>query len=203
MLVSILFYTFVKKYILFRNNTLSNLSDEELLLAHKESDKKIYMEELFDRYLPLIYGVCLKHMKTSEKAKGVVIQLLDDLLYTISECDIEIFRPWIYNVVRNHCLLILQEEEEHSIITEFNDSTIKLDNIVHALEEGQYEQTRLLTNNKVKISEPQRISITHFFMDGLSYAEIVDKTGYALEDIKSYVQAGKRNLKICLENNDQ
>jgi RNA polymerase sigma-70 factor (ECF subfamily) len=50
-----------------------------------------------------------------------------------------------------------------------------------------------------KLPEVQRISITHFFMDEMSYADIAGSTGYALNSVKSYIQNGKRNLKNCIE----
>jgi RNA polymerase sigma-70 factor (ECF subfamily) len=50
-----------------------------------------------------------------------------------------------------------------------------------------------------KLPEAQRTSITHFFIDEMSYADIAESTGYTLNRVKSYIQNGKRNLKICIE----
>ena len=50
-----------------------------------------------------------------------------------------------------------------------------------------------------ELPEPQRISIRHFFFEEMSYADIAEATGWHLKSVKSYIQNGKRNLKICIE----
>ena len=186
-----------------KNNSISYLSDEELLLSHKTSEKKNYIEELFLRYLPLIYGVCLKYLKDSKKAGDAVMQLFDDLRYNISDFEIDVFRPWMYNVVKNHCFRILQNEEQH-VVTDFNDETLDSADIIHLFErKDNGEQTATLTEYMNKLPERQRVSLNYFFTDELSYAEIVKKTGYTLKNVRSYIQSGKRQLKTCIENNNQ
>jgi len=187
---------------LLRTSTLSHLSDEELLQLHKESDNEKYVEELFLRYLPLLYGVCLKYLKDSDISRDAVMQLFEDLRYKIAEYDIAEFRPWIYRVVKNHCMQILQKEE-HYVADNFVDNTAELKDMMHLLQEMHVSQSILLTDCLNKLPERQRISLTYFFTDKLPYAEIVNKTGYTLKNVKNYIQAGTKNLKICLENNKQ
>lgn len=184
---------------MFRSNTLSNLLDEELLLAYQEAnrniyiDKNIYMRELFTRYLHLIYGVCLKYLKDSDKAMGAVMQLFEELLYGKADEEIDVFRPWIYNVVKIHCLQILRKEA-YSV-------AVDCDNM-HLLEEDQDEQRPLLRGHANRSYEQQQECINYFFIYKLSYAEIVNKTGYPLKDVKNYIKKGKQNLKIHIANND-
>jgi RNA polymerase sigma-70 factor (ECF subfamily) len=40
-----------------------------------------------------------------------------------------------------------------------------------------------------------------FYLEEKCYKEIADDTGYTLNEVKSFIQNGKRNLKICLEKN--
>jgi DNA-directed RNA polymerase specialized sigma24 family protein len=69
--------------------------------------------------------------------------------------------------------------------------------------------TRILQTNarkalercKEKLPSAQKVSIQLFYMDEKCYKEIVDETGYSMNEVKSYIQNGKRNLKICLEKN--
>lgn len=96
---------------MFNNSNISALTDEDLLSSYKGSDDKIYIGELFNRYLPLIYGVCLKYLEDTNKAADAVIQLFNDLLHTIAGYEIGSFRPWIYGVAKNYCSQILQNEE--------------------------------------------------------------------------------------------
>ena len=186
---------------MFNNNNISKLSDEDLLLSHKDSGKNIYIGELFNRYLPLIYGVCLKYLKDADNAHEAIMQLFDNLLFNISYYEIDTFRLWIYNVTKNHCLQILQNEEQ-SIMVDFDDNDMEPANFVSLIDEAFEEHPYLLMDCLNKLPEKQRVSISYFYIDELSYAEIVEKTGYTLKNVKSYIQNGSRNLIICLEKND-
>jgi RNA polymerase sigma-70 factor (ECF subfamily) len=180
-----------------------NLTDEELLLQYKESGKNDCLGELFNRYTPLLYGVCLKYLKDADKAQDAVMQLFEDLLNEISNCEIELFRTWIYTVVKNHCLQILRKEDKE-IIVDFNADFMEYEQIMYLLEEeDHYDRTKVLKTCLAKLPEQQRGSIIYFFMDELSYADIADRAGYTLSHVKSYIQDGKRNLKICIEKNSR
>lgn len=186
---------------MLKNTAISKLSDEELLSSYKESSKKNYISELFNRYLPFLYGVCLKYLKDVDKAQDAVLQLYKSLLHSIAYYEIDVFRQWIYSVTKNHCLQILRNEE-HFIEVDFDDNDEETDKIFSILEDDNKEQTTILMDCLMKLPEKQRVSITYFYLDALSYAEIVDKTGYTLKNVKNYIQNGKRNLLICLEKND-
>lgn len=64
--------------------------------------------------------------------------------------------------------------------------------------EGDIQQLELC---KEKLPTAQKISIQLFYIDEKCYKEIADDTGYTLNEVKSYIQNSKRNLKICLEKN--
>jgi RNA polymerase sigma-70 factor (ECF subfamily) len=76
------------------------------------------------------------------------------------------------------------------------------------MELGDFEHLLEVNDDKEKmdalnyclttLSEEQKKCIVHFFFDQLSYLDIVEKTGYVLSKVKSYIQNGKRNLQICI-----
>jgi len=63
------------------------------------------------------------------------------------------------------------------------------------------EYLKVLEKCMAKLPGSQKQSVDMFFLQEKSYKEIVDLTGYSLKEVKSYIQNGKRNLKICLEKN--
>ena len=121
------------------------MSDEDILQLHRESGKNSYLGELYNRYLPVIYGVCLKHLKKRFIAQEAVLQIFDNLSDKITGYEIEAFQPWIYNVAKNHCLQLLRKEEPH-IQVELIDGEIGLANFSQDAIEG-YD---LIKNNSVK-----------------------------------------------------
>ena len=54
-------------------------SDEELLQQYRESCRPGYLEELYERYMPLVYGVALKYLKNVEDARDMVMQIYEEL----------------------------------------------------------------------------------------------------------------------------
>ena len=69
-------------------------------------------------------------------------------------------------------------------------------------EEKEIQYT-LLEKAIEELNEDQRKCIKLFYLKERSYNEIVDETGYSLNEVKSFIQNGKRNLKIKLEKNSE
>lgn len=184
---------------MFNRKNISKLSDEELLELFCTSGKNEYFGELYNRYTPLLFGVCLKYLSDADKAQDTVMQVFEDLLPKINNYEIKVFRTWLYSVVKNHCLQQLRKEKKE-IIVDFNSEIMESDPILHLFdEEDNQEQMEALNHCIDKLPEKQKVSIISFFMEEMSYLDIVDKTGYSLNNVKSFIQNGKRNLKICIE----
>ncbi len=184
---------------MFLRKDISKLKDDELLQHFVKSGKTEYFGELYHRYIPLVYGLCLKYLQDADKAQDAVMQLFEELLPKVSGYEIQNFRTWLYSVARNHCLQVLRKENKE-IPIDFSVQVMESDEVLHLLEEeGNEEQLEALKHCMEKLPELQRVSITHFFMDEMSYADIVEKTGYSLKGVKSFIQNGKRNLSICIK----
>ncbi len=50
-----------------------------------------------------------------------------------------------------------------------------------------------------KLKEDQRICIDLFYLQDKSYVEVSQITSYSMKEVKTYIQNGKRNLKILME----
>lgn len=183
----------------FRRN-INRLTDEELLDAYKKTGHTEYFGALYNRYMPLLYGVCLKYLQHTQDAQDAVMQLFEYLLPRVSDYEIGVFRTWLHSVVRNHCLQILRKEKR-GMTVELRADLMESDEIGYLLEKEEPESERMdaLRQCMAKLPNEQRTCLTLFFIDKLSYADIVATTGYTLSRVKSYIQNGKRNLKICIE----
>ena len=183
---------------ILKRKTSGSNSDEDLLIQYMQTNSSDYFGELYNRYIPLIYGVCLKYLKKSEKAKEVTLELFEILLAEVSTHEIKVFKTWIYNVTANHCLQILKREQH--IPVDFDASDEQFDYVLYLLEKNvSKEKTEILTPCLEKLPKQQKTSISMFFTEKMSYADIADQTGYLLKTIKSQIQNGKKNLKNCIE----
>ena len=92
-------------------------------------------------------------------------------------------------------------KENKEIPLDYTINIMESDEFLHLLseEESSEDQLKALHHCLEKLPEEQRTSITRFFLEEMSYADIVEQTGFTLNNVKSYIQNGKRNLKICIK----
>lgn len=179
-------------------NKISDLTNENLLQTFIESADVAYFGELYRRYIPLVYGLCLKYLNNQEAAQDAVMDIFATLVEKVPQYEIKNFNTWLYSVAKNHCLHVLRKEKQHSIVN-IEDVFVENEAIFTLTDKPQsQEETDALAYCLGTLSEEQRVSINYFFYEEKSYADIVDLTGFALSKVKSYIQNGKRNLKSCI-----
>ncbi len=173
--------------------------DAELLEQYLRTGDVSPFGTLYTRYMPLVYGVCLKYLRNAEEAEDAVMQIFEELLPRVGRYEIQVFRTWLWSVARNHCLQKLRREKRTRQV-DFTDRIMETASLVHLLSEGSNEEAlAALERCLEKLPEAQRESIRLFFLEQRSYADIAEATSYDLKGVKSYIQNGKRNLKTCIE----
>lgn len=199
MILALFFLHLWQNMALKKNNHINTFTDEELLTKYKESGHTEYFGVLYSQYVPLLYGMSLKYLCDENKAYAAVVDLFEDLLPQINDFEINHFRTWLYRAALDHCMQILLKENEDVRIDTFNEST-ESDEILHLLceERDNNERMQAMQNCLSRLPDGQRVSITHFFTNEMSYADIAEKTGYSLHTVKNNIRNGKRSLWNCL-----
>lgn len=178
------------------------LSDQELLESYIDSGDLEELGALYSRYMHLVYGVCLKYLHDREKAKDAVNAIFEHLISEIPKFEIKNFKPWLYVVCKNYCLMQLRKQKSRKnqadkfLQLQFVESTTSL----HPIDETpdlNLEQNLKRCIDRLK--EEQQKCILMFYYDEKCYQEISDQLEYPVKKVKSYIQNGKRNLKICME----
>ena len=176
-----------------------NITDEELLKRYCDSGDLVYFVEAYKRYMPLMYGVALKYLKRPEDAQDAVMQLFEELVVKIKEVEIQSFKAWLYTCIRNNCLMEIRKRSKNLSIS-LDDSFMEFCDDFHLTVVSESENREESLRECVEsLPEKQRISVKYFFFNELSYKEVEERTGFSLKMVKSFIQNGKRNLKLCLE----
>jgi RNA polymerase sigma-70 factor (ECF subfamily) len=179
-------------------------SDEELLKHYKQSGNKDLFADLFKKHVSVVYGTCLFYLQDKDEAQDATMQLFEKLMLDINNREIDNFKGWLSFVVRNHCISIIRKNKSQS-------KNIK------SYYEFEYEDANHVTEEKIntvsddvmlenmkqclpKLKENQRLCVELFYLNNKSYQDIANQTGFTLNEIKSYIQNGKRNLKLLLED---
>ncbi len=172
--------------------------DEKLLQQYRQNGDLAVLAALYEKYMHLVYGVCLKYLKDEELSKDAVMQIFEELIVKVNRHDVKQFKSWLYVLARNFCLMQLRAGKKMQ--TDSLDEVMELAEDLHH-DDDREEDMVALERCKEKLPAAQKVSIQLFYMEEKCYKEIADDTGYTLNEVKSYIQNGKRNLKICLEKN--
>ena len=183
-----------------KNISRSGLTDNELAQSYRSTGDLVVLGELYQRYMDLLYGVCLKYLKDDEKAKDAVMQIFEELVVKMRKHEVESVKGWIYQVAKNYCLMQLRTPKNLKTI-EIHPDLMQSQENVHL--NGVLEREENL--NKLEycigtLSNEQQQMIKLFYLQGKCYQEIVDETGAEWNQVRSYIQNGRRNLKKCMEN---
>ncbi len=178
-----------------------NLQDEELVALYKKSEALDIVGELYNRYMALTFGVCLKYLKDREESRDAVMQIFEKLITTLKEHDIAQFKGWLYVTARNHCLMQLRSTKGKRF-EEISPMLMESGTEMH-LQDGPEIETNLskLESCIETLGNEQRQCVQLFYIEQKCYKEITEITGFDLNKVKSAIQNGKRNLKICMEKN--
>jgi RNA polymerase sigma-70 factor (ECF subfamily) len=187
----------------FLRRKIKTGSDEELLARYREEGDIGILGQLYERYMQLVYGVCLKYLGEREWAKDEVMNIFEKLVTAIPQQEIASFRTWLYVVTKNHCLMLLRSRKSESahMETMLSDPTFFMESEaeMHPMEnEGETDMKRL-EECISRLKDEQRKCIRLFYYEGCGYREIAERLGIEENKVKSFIQNGKRNLKICME----
>lgn len=175
-----------------------HITDNELLANFYADGNQEWIGILLQRYTMLLLGVCMKYLKDETEAKDCVQQIFLKVLTEIPKYKIDYFKSWLYMVAKNHCLMRLRDKDK--ITRELTEKTHPAHTDTDKQDLLQNEQTYDLLEKAIdELNPEQKICVTLFYLQKMSYQQIAEKTGYSLMQVKSYIQNGKRNLKILLE----
>jgi RNA polymerase sigma factor (sigma-70 family) len=181
-------------------SALSGLSDDELILRFKSGEQNA-LGVLFTRYTSLVLGTCLKYLKDRDEAKDAVMQVFEKLNQTLKQHEVTNFKSWLYVSAKNHCLMQIRGRKGKKT-KEITPNLMESSYVLHLENEPEMEENlSKLEKCIAELGIEQQRCVRLFYLQEKCYKEVVDDTGFDMNQVKSYIQNGKRNLKLCMERN--
>ncbi len=183
-----------------KGDKFKDITDQELLEKFYADHNNEWLGILLQRYTLLLLGVCMKYLKNEEEAKDSVQQVFLKVIQELQKYKVEYFKSWLYMVAKNHCLMRLRDRQ--------TKSTAELNDRVAATPMEETDRQALMLNDHTlslmeeclqELNPEQRQCVILFYLEKKSYQEVSDETGFSMLQVKSYIQNGKRNLKIMIE----
>ena len=186
---------------LFVRKHIAKMTDTELILEIKQGKRSLAIGELYKRYAHLMFGVGLKYLKNKQDSEDILMTIFEKLDAKIIKSDIKNLKNWLYTIAKNECLMKLRKTKrlttdiESALLFKADDSDSKMNDLL-------VKEQKLTTLEKaiLQLKGQQHLCISLFYIKGKCYDEVVTETGFDLKKVKSYIQNGKRNLKLILEN---
>lgn len=175
--------------------------DNELLENFYADHDNKWLGILLPRYTLLLLGVCMKYLKNEQDAQDCVQHIFLKVINELQKYKVEYFKSWIYMIAKNHCLMKLRDKGKYT--AEFNDAISRMPDETE--EKDELIERDILINKMMdaitKLHPEQQQCVSLFYLEKKSYAEIAQITGFTMLQVKSFIQNGKRNLRLMIKNN--
>jgi RNA polymerase sigma-70 factor (ECF subfamily) len=183
-----------------KNISQDKSTDKELFAAFKSTGDICHLSTLYQRYMDLVFGVCLKYFKDTERSKDAVMDIFDELNTKLRVHEVDNFKGWLHVLTRNYCLMKLRSPRNIKT-TEFNAGFMYSEQNMHLNGEAleKEENFRKLEQCMETLPGEQQQTVKLFYLESKCYNEIAEITGFEWNKVRSHIQNGRRNLKICMD----
>lgn len=183
---------------------LEQLSDLELIIQYQKLSNNSAMAILYKRYIGLVYGLCYKYLQNHHDAEDATTDIFCIILDKLKKNSITYFKSWLYVISKNYVLSILRKNKfnKFQLVEEWSPDFMENSEVEHLninFETNEDWEDRLKLGIE-SLKEAQQVCIELFYIQKKSYVEVAQMTGFDLNQVKSHIQNGKRNLKIFLES---
>jgi RNA polymerase sigma factor (sigma-70 family) len=176
----------------------STFTDSELVQQYKDTSNMDTLGDLYGRYMDLLYGVCLKYFKEPDEAQDAVIHIFEELVTKVKKYDIDNFKGWLYQLAKNHCLMKLRSRKSQPVNVDAD--LMHLQENMHLDDVMQKETSLIVMEHCIEqLPSEQKMAIQLFYLQEKCYKEIADTTALDINKVRSFIQNGRRNLKICMD----
>ena len=131
------------------------------------------------------------------------MQIFEELVSKLKKHEVENFRGWLHQVAKNHCLMQLRTPKNLKTVAippllMQNEEDVHLNGVME-----KEENFQKLEKCIASLSVEQSTIIKLFYLEGKCYNEIVEITGLEWNHVRSSIQNGRRNLKLCMEKKSE
>lgn len=177
------------------------MSEKELLLQYRATGHLDTLGKVYAPYMSLMYGVCYKYLQDVERSNDAVMHIFEELIAKLRVHEVDNFKSWLHVYTKNYCLMQLRKDKRQQHVP-IDDHLYESEQRLNSDEEPRWQEgdfekmeTCMQTLNK-----EQETCVRMFYLNKRCYKDIAEEIGLDMNKVKSAIQNGKRNLKICMES---
>jgi RNA polymerase sigma factor (sigma-70 family) len=189
----------------FLRSKAETMADADLLALFQQQGDKQALAALFDRYVAFIYGLCLQYLPSPTHAEDATMAIYAELQEKLPRHEVRNFKNWLHTFARNHCLMQLRREKNNPTAN-FDPAVMQFAEDWHPLDDAQVaaqDRQAALDICLEQLGGEQKQGVQLFYYEGHSYKAIAELLGMDVGLVRSHIQNGRRNLKKCIEAQEQ
>jgi len=180
-------------------NSNPEISESELIHQYQATDDHTYVAKSYQKYMPMVYGTCLKYLKNNADAKDAMMSIYELISKKLKTHQVDNFKSWLYVLTKNYCLDILRKKSRR--LDKKETAELMYSEQIYHPDSVAYEKEMILHECIEKLKTEQKQIIKLFYFDKLSYRVIAERLNIEWSKVRSQIQNGRRMLKNCIEKN--
>ncbi len=171
------------------------MTNSELIVACRTNDRKA-QQLLFDRFSPMMMGVCKRYLKNQEDAEDILIEAFCKVFKSLPQFkSMGSFEGWIRRIVVNECLMFLRRRHNFNLTVEIDQN---LDVKTTVSTQDQLEAQDILALLE-RLPTGYRTVFNLYVLEGYKHREIAEILGISINTSKSQLILAKKKLQQLLK----
>lgn len=169
------------------------MTEEELIQACRKQQRRA-QQRLYDRYSPVLFGVCKRYISRNEDAEDVLVESFFKIFSNLEQYKGEgSFEGWMRRIVANEALMFLRRRNLFQFDIEIGDLEIAAPTPVHS-ELAAQDILHLLN----QLPTGYRTVFNLYALEGFKHREIAAMLGISINTSKSQLALAKKKLQGML-----
>lgn len=174
-----------------------NAREAEWVELFRTTGHNEYFERLYELCRKKVYARCLQLLRNSTEAEDVTHEVFLRAFEKFSSLKGGNFSGWVSKIACNLCLNRIRDGITHRrLLEESQLETKALQPASVERETIQAEYMRIAHGIIQELQPEQRKVLLLKYLEGLSYREIEQITGYDGNQVRSYLQNARRNFQL-------
>ena len=170
------------------------MTEKQLINACKKGDRQA-QKRLYDRYSPVMMGVCKRYLYRREDAEDVIVEAFFKILTNISQFKGSgSFEGWMRRIVVNEALMFLRKRHNFHLTVE-----IEHVNISAPMKIEEELAAADIIDLLAKLPTGYRTVFNLYVLEGFKHREIAEILGISINTSKSQLILAKKKLREMLE----
>jgi len=170
---------------------------DEVLVKNAKGGDRTAFNRLIEKYQSRVYGLAYHITGNFADAEDLTQEAFIRAYLDLHQLrEPPKFANWLYQLTRNICRMWLRKQVSNSRALEFWQDAVARQSVSSPAEQVEKAELQDSVRNVIAaLPEHEQLTITLYYMDGLTYREIADFMGVSQSTVKRRLRTSRKKLK--------